>query len=249
MPVIKGFLGGLSLLSVGLSLAGAGCAGKLKGSQQEMPHSESVQTNPPPSRPAHEQGAPIGHRFQNAEEWVPRFEPPDRDGWQRPSHVVDLCDVKPGMTVADLGAGTGYFEPHLSRAVGANGRVIALDAEADMVRYLRERAKREGFHNVEARQVPFEDPKLDPASVDRVVIVDTWHHVVNRGAYSAKLARALRPGGAVCIVDFTLESLHGPPKHMRLTPEQVVEELRAGGLAGEIAKEELTEQYVVLGRK
>jgi SAM-dependent methyltransferase len=153
------------------------------------------------------------------------------------------------MTVADLGAGTGYFEPYLSRAVGAGGRVLALDVEPDMVRHLRERAASEQLANVSAEVVATDDPKLPPASVDRVLVVDTWHHVPDREAYAKKLAAALTPGGMVAIVDFTREAAHGPPKHHRLDPEQVARELSAGGLEASIAPEALPDQYVVLGKK
>ena len=73
------------------------------------------------------------------------------------------------MTVADLGAGTGYFEPLLSRGVGATGTVLALDLEPDMVRYLGERAAREHLANVRPGLVTTDDPKLAPMSVDRIL--------------------------------------------------------------------------------
>lgn len=191
---------------------------------------------------------PLGHRFERADEWVARFEAPDRDAWQKPARTVELCGAGAGMIVADLGAGTGYFEPHLSRAVGAGGRVLALDAEHDMVRYLGERAAREGLTNIEARLVPFDDPRLPPRGVDRVLIVDTWHHIADRPAYTRKLAAGLRAGGAVCVVDFTREAKHGPPPHLRLPPEQVAAELAEGGLRADILAEDLPEQYMVVGR-
>lgn len=192
---------------------------------------------------------PLVHRFERAEDWTKSFDDPARDAWQKPAEVVQLLALSPGMIVADVGAGTGYFEAHLSRAVGPTGSVLALDLEPDMVRYMKERAAREGLANVSPRVVAGDDPGLSPSSVDRVLIVDTWHHIPERGAYVAKLASGLRPGGFVAIVDFTLEAEHGPPKEHRLAPERVMEELRSGGLKPEIATETLPEQYVVIGRK
>src|SRR5687767_12325166 len=96
---------------------------------------------------------PVGHRFEDADRWARVFDDPERDAWQRPAEVVALSAITPGMTVADVGAGTGYFAAHLSRAVGDGGRVLALDVEPDMVRYLEERARREQLANVEARRV------------------------------------------------------------------------------------------------
>ena len=72
---------------------------------------------------------PLGHRFRSPQEWAKTFDDPARDAWQKPTSVVALTNVMPKSVVADLGAGTGYFEPWLSRAVGEGGKVLALDVE------------------------------------------------------------------------------------------------------------------------
>lgn len=189
---------------------------------------------------------PIGHRFEKAADWVKVFEGKKRDAWQMPDEVVTLLGIKSGMVVADLGAGTGYLESRLARAVGSSGKVLALDVEPDMVRHIARRARRAKLTNVEARLVPFDDPKLPPASVDRVLVLDTWHHIPDRKAYARKLAAALRPGGAIYIVDFTMEAKHGPPAEHRIRPEAVIDELRGTGLRGRVVQETLPEQYVVV---
>ncbi|WP_438042447.1 methyltransferase domain-containing protein [Sorangium sp. So ce128] len=155
-------------------------------------------------------GGPLVHRFERADDWVPAFEGPERDAWQKPAEVIAAMRLAPGMRVADLGAGTGYFLPHLSRAVGPTGAVIGLDIERDMGRYMTERAARERLANVTARTVSPDDPGLDPGSVDRILVVNTWHHIPDRPAYAAKLKAALRPDGAVVVVDFTDAARHGP---------------------------------------
>lgn len=196
--------------------------------------------------PAPEQRAHHAHHdFHDAAAWAQRFDDPARDAWQKPDEVVALLQLQPGMTVADLGAGTGYFEPYLSRAVGERGRVLGLDVEPSMVAYLRDRATREGLANVESRQVAPDDPGLAPGSVDRVVIVDTWHHLSDRPGYARKLAAALAPGGTVTIVDFNVESKMGPPPAEKIPPERAADELRSAGLRAEIVPEGLPEQYVV----
>lgn len=206
----------------------------------------------PPSSPAHVSHAhdgPVGHRFENAEEWSRRFDAADRDAWQKPDHVVALMELAPGMTVVDLGAGTGYFLSRLSRAVGPKGKVLALDVEPDMVRFMRDRIVREALPNVDPRQVPPDDPQLARTTVDRILIVDTWHHIADRSTYAAKLARALTRDGAIYVVDFTLETDKGPPKDHRLSPEQVISELRAAGLRAKLLAEDLPDQYIVVARK
>jgi ubiquinone/menaquinone biosynthesis C-methylase UbiE len=202
----------------------------------------------PPATHAHEHG-PLVHRFEHADEWAPKFDDPARDEWQKPKEVVAAMEIAPGMTVADIGAGTGYFEPHLSRAVGTTGSVLALDVEPDMVRYMTERAAREKLANVKPAVVPMDDPKLPTSGVDRVLIVDTWHHVPERKAYAKKLAAGLKPGAKVFIVDFTLEAKHGPPPHHRLPPEAVVSELADAGLTAKVLTTTLPEQYIVSGER
>lgn len=207
-------------------------------------------SSPPPPDHAHAHGhehGPLVHRFERAEDWATEFDDPARDAWQRPADVVAVMEISPGMTVADVGAGTGYFEPHLSLAVGDKGKVLALDLEPDMVRYIRERAARERLANVSAAVVAEDDPKLAPSSVDRILVVNTWHHIAARGVYAKHLRDALRPGGKLVVVDFTLEAKHGPPAKHRLAPEEVVKELAAAGLEASVVPTKLPEQYVVVG--
>jgi predicted methyltransferase len=187
--------------------------------------------------------------FSNAEAFAAHFDDPARDAWQKPAEVLSLLSLSPGQVVVDLGAGTGYFVGYLARAVESAGRVLALDVEQNMVRHLEDRAEKSGWTNVEPRLVAFDDPGLGPASIDRVLIVNTWHHISDRERYAAKLSTALRPGGSVFVVDFTLESDIGPPANHRLSPEQVVRELQSAGLRARVVHETLPKQYVVVASR
>ena len=82
-----------------------------------------------------------GRSFANAEQWAKLFDDPGRDAWQKPVELVAALELAPGMTVADIGAGTGYLEGHLAAAVGAEGRVIAIDSEPAMVEYMKARVQ------------------------------------------------------------------------------------------------------------
>jgi ubiquinone/menaquinone biosynthesis C-methylase UbiE len=194
----------------------------------------------------HDHGMP--HDFKGAEEWAKVFDDPSRDQWQHPDEVAGLLELTPGMIVADVGAGTGYFIGRLAQRVGPSGSVIATDLEPDMIRYLGDRGRRDGWTNVRPVQVAADDPGLAKASVDRVLVVDVWHHLDDRRAYAAKLAAALRPGGLIAVVDFELTASHGPPPKHRLAPAAIADDLRSAGLTVELAKEDLPEQYVVLAR-
>ena len=93
------------------------------------------------------------HSFEDAELWSKRFDAPDRKDWQKPAEVIELMEIEPGMTVADIGAGTGYFLGYLSNAVGVHGTVLGLDVELTMVDFMTDQAKREDWPNVEVRTV------------------------------------------------------------------------------------------------
>jgi SAM-dependent methyltransferase len=187
--------------------------------------------------------------FSDVARYVKTFDGPGRDVWQKPGDVLSLLQLWPGNAVADIGAGTGYFEPHLARAVGPTGRVLALDVEPHMATYLKRRVKKERLANVTVRQVAANDPGLPDGSVDRLLVVNTWHHLPARAQYAAALNRALRPGGFVVVVDFTAESPEGPPAHARLSPATVMAELQAGGFSARTVPENLPLQYVVIGQK
>ena len=195
----------------------------------------------------HGQGHHGYHKdFSDTEAFARAFDDPARDAWQRPAEVIELLRIEPGSVVVDLGAGTGYFVSWLSRAVGDRGKGLALDVEPKMVEQLAQRAREQGLSNVVPRLVPFDDPQLEPGSVSRVLIVNTWHHIDDRSRYAAKLAPALAAGGELWIVDFTLDADIGPPARYRLGPEQVIAELQGGGLRAELVTgEQLPKQYIV----
>jgi cyclopropane fatty-acyl-phospholipid synthase-like methyltransferase len=202
-------------------------------------------TAPPP---VEHHGGGMHHRFANAEVWAKDFDNPARDAWQQPERVLAALELQPPMVVADIGAGTGYFAVRLARAV-PDGQVIATDIEPDMVRYMTERAAREGLPNLRAVLTPPADPQLAAQSVDRILAVDVWHHLDNRVAYARALALALRPGGKLAIVDFKRDSTHGPPPEHRLTSDEIQRELRDAGLAASLSATVLPEQYIVIATK
>ncbi len=186
------------------------------------------------------------HSFGGAEKWSQIFDDPARDEWQKPDDVIRALKLAPEALVADIGAGTGYFAVRLARAV-PKGRVYGVDAEPDMVRYLNQRAQREGLANLTAVAAKPADPSL-PAPVDLVILVDTYHHVPDRERYFRDLKKMLKPGGRLAIVDFTLDSPVGPPKRARIPADRVKEELARAGYA--LAEEHgfLPNQYFLVFR-
>ena len=135
--------------------------------------------------------------------------------------------LKPDAVVADIGSGTGYFALRFAHTL-PKGRVYGLDTEPDMVRYLTERAKREGVSNVQALRATPHEARL-PEPVDLAVLVDVYHHIGNREQYFARLRGALKPGGCLAIIDFRSDSPVGPPQSARVTAEAVKAEMARAG--------------------
>lgn len=167
------------------------------------------------------------HSFSGAEKWSKVFDDPKRDAWQKPHEVIQALGLKPDAVVADIGSGTGYFAARLSHML-PKGRVYGVDTEPDMVKYLAERARREGLKNITAIQATPGDPRL-PEKADVVMLVDVYHHVGDRENYFRKLRDSLKPGGRLAIIDFRMDARDGPPKSARITPEQVKSELARAG--------------------
>ena len=167
------------------------------------------------------------HRFKDAESWAKKFDDPKRDAWQKPHEVIQALRLAPDAVVADIGAGTGYFAVRLAQLL-PKGRVLAVDAEPDMVKYLGERAKREGLGNLSAVAAAADSPRL-PAKVDWVLLVDVYHHIEKREAYFRKLQSDLKPGGRIAVIDFRMDSPEGPPPAARIAPERVKQEMQSAG--------------------
>ena len=186
------------------------------------------------------------HSFSDAEKWAQVFDDPERDAWQKPHAVIQALALEPAARVADLGAGTGYFSARLASML-PQGRVYAVDIEPDMVRYLEARAKRENLRNLIAVEGTPDNPRL-PEKVDMILLVDVYHHIEDRARYFRVLRGALRPGGRIAIIDFTLDSPQGPPRAVRVAPETVKAEMQAAGHALAAQHRFLPHQYFLVFR-
>ncbi len=201
--------------------------------------------------PAHGGAAPddaTSHRsFADVPYWSGVFDDPARDAWQKPDALVAALHLQPGMCVADVGAGTGYFSRRLSQAVGPTGTVLAVEVEPNLVTHLRARAEKEGTANVVPVLGSLDNPRLPAGAVDVLLIVDTYHHIDGRVAYMRAQRRALRPGGRVVIVDWEKRPLPvGPEMDHKLAREQVVEEMQRAGYRLDGQPDVLPHQYVLI---
>jgi ubiquinone/menaquinone biosynthesis C-methylase UbiE len=157
---------------------------------------------------------------------------PHRAERQNPEALVKLLGIRPGMTVADLGTGTGLMLPAFSAAVGPQGKVIAEDIFADFL----ERAKKRGAPNVTFVLGTDRDPNLPAGAVDLAFVMDAYHHFDYPADMLANIAKGLKPGGRLAIVDFyRRKGAMGPDRedfpleHIRIDLDGVVQEVKAAG--------------------
>ena len=150
---------------------------------------ETAREFPPADRPV----APITSTKWSTEE--------ARDRVNEADDVMDSADVRPGMTVADIGAGDGYYTVRLAPRVGATGRVLAQDIQPEVIERLADRVARERLDNVSLKLGAVDDPRLPAGSFDRVFMVHMYHEIGEPYAFLWRLRPALRAGGQVIVVD------------------------------------------------
>ena len=195
------------------------------------------------SAPSHE----MHRRHRDPQAYIASLEDPARDAYQEPGDVLAALDLRQGEVIADIGAGPGYFTLRFARAVGDQGKVYAVDVSPDMVRHLNRRLRDEGIHNVVTVLADPDDPLLPPASIDRFVIVNTWHHIEDQPGYLAKLKRMLRPGGQVVHIDFQKRDLPvGPPTAMKIARGDMIEQMETAGYRLAAEHDVLPYQYFLV---
>jgi ubiquinone/menaquinone biosynthesis C-methylase UbiE len=129
------------------------------------------------------------------------FEEPGRDQRLQIERVMDLLHLKPGSTIADIGAGGGWFSVRAARRVGAKGRVVAEDINPKAVAYIQQRAQREHLANIVPLLGTPDDPKLTPNSLDAALMLKVYHEIAHPPLVLANLRAALKPGARFGIID------------------------------------------------
>jgi SAM-dependent methyltransferase len=129
------------------------------------------------------------------------FDSPGRDERLRVNRVMDILDITPGKTVADIGAGSGWFTVRAARRVGERGTVYAVDINPESIRYIDARAQKEQLHNIKTVLGRADDPLLPAGAVDAVLLLKTYHEVAEPVVLLRNLRTALRPGAKVGVID------------------------------------------------
>lgn len=160
-----------------------------------------------------------------------KLEDPQRSHWLPPSAVVSRLGIEPGWTIADVGAGTGYFARPLAEAVGSEGRVLAVDVQPEMLgRLLATLAETGGPWNIEPLLASAAALPVADDACDAILLANLWHEIDDRSAVAREARRAVRPGGRIAILDWEpVEPPPGPPLDHRVGADDAREVLAAAG--------------------
>jgi ubiquinone/menaquinone biosynthesis C-methylase UbiE len=226
------------VLALGLSFASLACAESDVPAPDAAPSSEAPSDESAAAATATEPHDPNARYFtpEGREAAISTFEEDDRDDWQMTPQIMAELELEPGMTVADIGAGTGYFTRELASRVGPEGQVFAVDIIPEFLAELEARAAAAGLDNIETVLGETDDPGLPPASVDLIFVGDAYHHFSEPSTMLGHMRAALRPGGRLAIVDWERapnprfeESGLDWEEHIRAGSQEVIAEVTANG--------------------
>lgn len=224
---------------------------------QEAPPKDQARPKakaPRRSRPAHRDS---GRTYQGREiadvmsylgaDWLVR---PEREQQEQPEAMLDALKLRPGDTVADVGAGVGYTSARISKRVGPEGTVLATDVQPQMIRLLRENLKAMKIANVKPILCTPDDPKLPEGQVDLALMVDVYHECSNPVATLNGIRKALKPGGRLVLVEFRAEDPEVPikPEH-KMSVAQVRKEIEPHGFAFKEVLDFLPWQHILVFEK
>jgi cyclopropane fatty-acyl-phospholipid synthase-like methyltransferase len=196
---------------------------KHQGEHKEDAKSEKHEHNKAHGNEANEQ-----MHQTSVSELIKKFESPERDAYQQPDKVLTYIGDVANKTILDIGAGSGYFSIRLAKK---GAYIIAGDVDDEFLNYIKNRIKKEHLDSlIEVRKLPYDSPALKNEEVDKVLIVNTYHHIEDRPVYFAKVRNGLKQDGELIVIDFFKKDLPiGPPTNHKISKEKVVEELKQAG--------------------
>ena len=199
------------------------CGAPLPSGGQAPAASQATQA--PPATAKREPANVMG--YQKAD-WLERE---GRAELEKPEMVIQAMEIREGMTVAEIGAGTGFFSRRLAKAVGPSGKVYAEDIQPEMLDLLKQNIAKEGITNIIPVLGTETDPKLPAKGIDRILLVDVYHELQKPEPMLAAIRDSLAPGGTVTLVEYRLEgetAAHINIKH-RMSVDQVLAEWTGAG--------------------
>ncbi|MHA7099424.1 class I SAM-dependent methyltransferase [Roseivirga pacifica] len=226
----------LRLLILSLLILGCQSAKEERSTEIEQPKEEVV--------------APSEIEIRTVPGQSPLKEDEERTDWQNPNLVLDVLGNLEGKTIADIGAGSGYFTFKMAKNAE---KVIALDIDPNALEYIQSQKRIVGdwANNIEARLTPPDVPNLLPQEVDAALLVNTYHFLPNQQKYLPRLLEGIKPGGLFVLVDFKLGEIPvGPSDQFKGKPEDVRRDLRRAGFRSiDIDTKSLEFQYIITAKK
>jgi ubiquinone/menaquinone biosynthesis C-methylase UbiE len=178
--------------------------------------------------------------------WLER---PEREDEEAPSKALDALELKPGMVVADIGAGSGYYSSRIARRVGPTGRVYATDIQPGMIEILDRRIKSEGVTNITTVLGGMDDPKLPPASIDLAIMVDVYHELQQPQLFLQRLKETFKPNGRLVLLEFRKEDPKVPILEVhKMSVAEVKQEMEAEGFVLDKVIDVLPWQHIIVLR-
>jgi tRNA A58 N-methylase Trm61 len=180
----------------------------------------------------------------NGADWLVR---PEREAEEQPEKALDALNLKPGMVVADIGAGVGYMSLRMARRVGPSGKVYANDLQPAMLDRLRQNAAKAGIANIVTVVGDVSDPKLPANTMDLVLLVDVYHEFSAPQVMLRKIRETLKPDGRLVLLEYRAEDPNVPiiAEH-KMTVAQVKTELEAEGFVLQPVVETLPRQHILI---
>ncbi|MES2597352.1 MAG: class I SAM-dependent methyltransferase [Verrucomicrobiota bacterium] len=193
-----------------------------------LPLLSSAQEAAPPAMKEYEGRAIAQTMHWQGANWLIRNKREREEGVTKMREELRL---KPGMAVCDMGAGNGYHTIPMAEAVGATGKVYAVDVQPEMIVMLNERAIEKGITSIQTIVGEYHDPRLPANSCDLVLLVDVYHEFSHPAQMLDGMKKALKPGGQICLVEFRAEDDEVPikPEH-KMSKTQILKEMTANGL-------------------
>jgi len=176
--------------------------------------------------------------------WLER---PERDSEEATSRAVDALDLKPGMVVADVGAGSGYYTVRMAREVGPTGKVFATDIQAGMIDIIKRRLSVERVENVVPVLGAPDDPRLPAAAIDLALMVDVYHELAAPQVFARRLRESLKPDGRLVLIEYRKEDPRVPIQEVhKMSVDQVRKELDADGYVIDKVIDVLPWQHIIV---
>jgi len=192
---------------------------------------------------------------RKASDWVTVLESPERISGQKVDQVLARLNLKPGMVIADIGAGSGLFTRPLAKAVGPGGTVYAVDIQQDLLDYINQRDQQEQIRNVKTVLGEFNDPRIPAHNVDLALINDVLHHIENRAAYLKALGAYMSRLGRIAIIEMNKDDPKTPHRNQ---PELLVSKQEIDGWMADAGFHQVqefpdlfpgTKWFLIYGRK